>query len=50
MVLPLSISRITFTGLMLQTFSTEKESVRTKNFIVQSNIPYSYTKVTDFKE
>jgi len=34
----------------LQNFSTEKESVRTKNFIVQSNIPYSYTKVTDFKE
>lgn len=34
----------------LQTFSTEKESVRTKNFIVQSNISYSYTKVTDFKE
>lgn len=34
----------------LQTFSTEKESVRTKNFLVQSNVTYSYTKVIDFKE
>ncbi|GIM30674.1 hypothetical protein CPJCM30710_33400 [Clostridium polyendosporum] len=34
----------------LQLFSAEKETIRTKNFIVQSNIPYSYTKITEFKE
>ena len=33
----------------LQTFSTEKETIRTKNFIVQSNVPYSYSKISDFK-
>jgi hypothetical protein len=34
----------------LQMFNTEKETIRTKNFVVQSNIPYTYTKLTDFKE
>ena len=34
----------------LQTFSTEKEILRAKNFLLQSNVTYYYTKVIDFKE
>ncbi|BFK81774.1 hypothetical protein I3900191A7_19190 [Clostridium baratii] len=30
-------------------FSTEKETIGTKNLIVHSNIPYSYTMVKYFK-
>ncbi len=33
----------------INTFSTDKETVKTKNFIVHSNIPHSYTMVKDFK-
>jgi len=33
----------------LDTFSTEKDTVKTKNFIVQSNVPYNYTMIKDFK-
>ena len=33
----------------INTFSTEKETVRTKNLIVHSNIPHSYTMVKEFK-
>lgn len=33
----------------INTFSAEKETVRTKNLIVHSNIPCSYTKVKYFK-
>lgn len=33
----------------INTFSTEKETVRIKNLIVHSNIPHSYTMVKDFK-
>ena len=30
-------------------FSSEKESIRVKNFIVHSNISHNYTKIKDFK-
>lgn len=33
----------------INTFSTEKEIVRTKNLIVHSNIAHSYTMIKDFK-
>lgn len=33
----------------LDTFNTEKEVIRTKNLIVQSNVPYNYTMIKDFK-
>ena len=33
----------------INTFSTEKETVRTKNLIVHSNIPHNYTMIKDFK-
>lgn len=33
----------------INTFSTEKETVRTKNLIVHSNIPNSYIMIKDFK-
>lgn len=32
----------------LNTFSTDKDAVKTKNFIVQSNIPYNYTTIKEF--
>lgn len=32
-----------------ETFSSEKDTIKTKNFIVQSNVPYNYTKIVDFK-
>ena len=31
------------------TFSSEKETIRTKNLLVHSNIPHKYTKVKEFK-
>ncbi|MGL5692588.1 MAG: IS1595 family transposase, partial [Peptostreptococcaceae bacterium] len=30
-------------------FETDRESIKTKNFIVQSNVAYGYTKVKDFR-
>ena len=33
----------------LQLFDTDKERIKAKNFIVQSNVAHSYTKVKDFK-
>ena len=33
----------------LQIFDTDKEIIKAKNFIVQSNVVYSYTKVKDLK-
>lgn len=33
----------------LDTFSTDKDIVKAKNFIVQSNIPYNYTMIKEFK-
>ncbi|MDB1956416.1 IS1595 family transposase [Clostridium tertium] len=33
----------------MDTFSSEKESIRTKNLILHSNIPHSYTMVKEFK-
>lgn len=33
----------------MDTFSSEKESIKTKNLIVHSNIPNSYTMVKEFK-
>lgn len=33
----------------INTFSSEKESIRVKNFIVHSNISHSYTKIKEFK-
>ena len=33
----------------INTFSTEKETVKTKNLIVHSNIPHNYTMIKDFK-
>ena len=33
----------------INTFSSEKESIRTKNLLVHSSIPKSYTMVKDFK-
>ena len=33
----------------INTFSSEKESVRLKNFIIHSNISHSYTKIKEFK-
>lgn len=32
-----------------ETFSSEKDTIKTKNFIVQSNVTYNYTKISDFK-
>jgi len=34
----------------LQLFENGKELVKVKNFMVQSNIAYAYTKIMDFKE
>ena len=34
----------------INTFSTEKETIRNKNLIVHSNIAHSYTMVKEFKE
>lgn len=34
----------------INTFSSEKETFKTKNLIVHSNIPHSYTMVKDFKK
>lgn len=34
----------------LQLFEHDKEVVKIKNFIVQSNVAHAYTKITDFKE
>ena len=33
----------------LRVFETDRDSIKTKNFIVQSNVAYSYTKIKDFK-
>ena len=33
----------------LRLFETDRDSIKTKNFIVQSNVAYSYTKIKDFK-
>ena len=33
----------------LRIFETDRDSIKTKNFIVQSNVAYSYTRITDFK-
>lgn len=33
----------------LDTFSAEKDSSKIKNFMVQSNVPYTYTKISEFK-
>ena len=33
----------------INTFSSEKESIRVKNFIVHSSISYNYTKIKEFK-
>lgn len=33
----------------INTFSSEKETVRTKKLIIHSNIPHSYTMIKDFK-
>ena len=33
----------------LRIFESDKDSIKTKNFIVQSNVAYSYTKIKDFK-
>ena len=33
----------------LRIFETDRDSIRTKNFIVQSNVAYSYTRIKDFK-
>lgn len=33
----------------INTFSSEKESIRVKNFIVHSNISHNYTKIKEFK-
>lgn len=33
----------------LGTFSSEKETIRTKNLLVHSNIPHKCTKVKEFK-
>ena len=33
----------------LKIFENDKDSIKTKNFIVQSNVVYAYTKVKDFK-
>ena len=33
----------------LRIFETDRDSIKTKNFIVQSNIVYNYTRVQDFK-
>ena len=32
----------------LRIFETDRDSIKAKNFIVQSNVVYSYTKVKDF--
>lgn len=34
----------------LQLFETDKEVIKIKNFMVQCNVAYGYTKITDFKE
>ncbi|NRT86676.1 hypothetical protein DE167_002575 [Clostridium beijerinckii] len=34
---------------MLQIFDTDKEIIKAKNFIVQSNVAHSYCKVRDLK-
>ena len=33
----------------LRIFESDKDSIKTKNFIVQSNVVCAYTKVKDFK-
>lgn len=33
----------------LVTFNTGKDIIKSKNFIVQSNIPYNYTMIKEFK-
>ena len=33
----------------LRIFETDKDCIKTKNFIVQSNVTYAYTKIKDFK-
>ena len=33
----------------LRVFETDRDSIKTKNFIVQSNVTYAYTKIKDFK-
>lgn len=33
----------------LRLFENDRDSIKTKNFIVQSNVVYSYTKIKDFK-
>lgn len=33
----------------LRLFETDRDYIKTKNFIVQSNVAYSYTKIKDFK-
>lgn len=33
----------------LRIFESDKDSIKTKNFIVQSNVTYAYTKVKDFR-
>lgn len=33
----------------INTFITEKDTIKTKKFIVQSNIQYNYTMIKDFK-
>ena len=33
----------------IDTFSSEKESIQIKSFMLHSHIPYSYTKIKEFK-
>lgn len=33
----------------LRIFETDRNYIKTKNFIVQSNVAYAYTKIKDFK-
>lgn len=49
MVLQQNIYQIIKWNKWINTFSTEKETVRIKNFIVHNNIPHSYTMIKEFK-
>lgn len=34
----------------LELFENDKDAVKVKNFMIQSNVAYAYTKITDFKQ
>lgn len=34
----------------LELFENDKEAIKVKNFMVQCNVAYAYTKTADFKE